>query len=447
LKTKGSKKTKVNIVTLGCSKNLVDSEVLLTQLRGNGIQAVHESGDDDASVVVINTCGFIDNAKQESIDTILRYVDAKEEGIVDKVYVTGCLSQRYKDDLEKEIPEVDAWFGTRDLSRLLKVFKADYKHELVGERILTNPSHYAYLKISEGCDRPCSFCAIPLMRGKHISRPIEELVLEARNLAKNGTKELLIIAQDSTYYGLDLYKKRNLADLLRNLSDVEGIEWIRLHYAFPAGFPMDALDVMAERPNICKYLDIPLQHGSTKMLQLMRRGITREKTEQLLHTIREKVPGIAIRTTMIAGHPGETEEDFNEMMGFIERSRFERLGIFNYSHEENTHSHSMADDVPAEVKQQRADAVMELQQNISLDINHQKIGKTMKVLIDRKEGGNFIGRTEFDSPEVDNDVIIESQDDYLRIGDFVDVKIKSATEFDLTGEVVLPRPNAPGPRP
>jgi ribosomal protein S12 methylthiotransferase len=436
LKTKGSKKTKVNIVTLGCSKNLVDSEVLLTQLRGNGIQAVHESGDDDASVVVINTCGFIDNAKQESIDTILRYVDAKEEGIVDKVYVTGCLSQRYKDDLEKEIPEVDAWFGTRDLSRLLKVFKADYKHELVGERILTNPSHYAYLKISEGCDRPCSFCAIPLMRGKHISRPIEELVLEARNLAKNGTKELLIIAQDSTYYGLDLYKKRNLADLLKNLSDVEGIDWIRLHYAFPAGFPMDALDVMAERPNICNYLDIPLQHGSTKMLQLMRRGITREKTEQLLQTIREKVPGIAIRTTMIAGHPGETEQDFDEMMGFIERSRFERLGIFNYSHEENTHSHSMADDVPADVKQQRADAVMELQQNISLDINHQKIGKTMKVLIDRKEGGNFIGRTEFDSPEVDNDVIIESQDNYLRIGDFVNIKIKSATEFDLTGDVV-----------
>lgn len=436
MKTKGSKKTKVNIVTLGCSKNLVDSEVLLTQLRGNGIQAVHESSDDDSSVVVINTCGFIDNAKQESIDTILRYVDAKEEGIVDKVYVTGCLSQRYKDDLEKEIPEVDAWFGTRDLSRLLKVFKADYKHELVGERILTNPSHYAYLKISEGCDRPCSFCAIPLMRGKHISRPVEELVLEAKNLAKNGTKELLLIAQDSTYYGLDLYKKRNLAELLSKLSDVEGIEWIRLHYAFPAGFPMDALDVMAARPNICKYLDIPLQHGSSKMLQLMRRGITREKTEQLLQTIREKVPGIAIRTTMIAGHPGETEEDFNEMMGFIERSRFERLGIFNYSHEENTHSHTMNDDVPDDVKQQRADAVMELQQGISLDINQQKIGKTVKVLVDRKEGGNYIGRTEFDSPEVDNDVIIESNENYLRIGDFVQVKIKSATEFDLTGEVV-----------
>lgn len=435
MKTKGNKKTKVNIVTLGCSKNLVDSEVLLTQLRGNGIDAVHESND-DSSVVVINTCGFIDNAKQESIDTILRYVDAKEEGVVDKVYVTGCLSQRYKDDLEKEIPEVDAWFGTRDLSRLLKVFKADYKHELVGERILTNPSHFAYLKISEGCDRPCSFCAIPLMRGKHISRPIEELVTEAKNLAKNGTKELLIIAQDSTYYGLDLYKKRNLADLLRNLSDVEGIDWIRLHYAFPAGFPMDALEVMAERPNICKYLDIPLQHGSTRMLQMMRRGITREKTEELLHTIREKVPGIAIRTTMIAGHPGETEQDFEEMMGFIERSRFERLGIFNYSHEENTHSHTFEDDVPDEVKQERADTVMELQQGISLEINQEKIGNIYKVIVDRKEGGEYIGRTESDSPEVDNEVIIESPDNYLRIGDFVQVKMKSATEFDLTGEVV-----------
>lgn len=436
MKTKGNKKTKVNIVTLGCSKNLVDSEVLLTQLRGNGIDAVHESKEDDSNVVVINTCGFIDNAKQESIDTILRYVDAKEEGIVNKVYVTGCLSERYKDDLEKEIPDVDAWFGTRDLSRLLKVFRADYKHELVGERILTNPSHYAYLKISEGCDRPCSFCAIPLMRGGHISRPMEELVLEAKNLAKNGTKELLLIAQDSTYYGLDLYKKRNLAELLQRLSDVDGIDWIRLHYAFPAGFPMDALDVMNERSNICKYLDIPLQHGSTKILQLMRRGTTREKTEQLLQTIREKVPGIAIRTTMIAGHPGETQEDFEEMMGFIERSRFERLGIFNYSHEENTHSHSMNDDVPDEVKQERANDVMELQQGISLEINRAKIGKTFKVLVDRKEGGEFIGRTEFDSPEVDNEVIITNADNYLRIGDFVNVKVSSATEFDLTGTVV-----------
>jgi ribosomal protein S12 methylthiotransferase len=436
LKTKGNKNTKVNIVTLGCSKNLVDSEVLLTQLRGNGIDATHESKQDDASVVVINTCGFIDNAKQESIDTILRYVDAKEEGIVDKVYVTGCLSQRYKDDLEKEIPEVDAWFGTRDLSRLLKAFKADYKHELVGERILTNPSHFAYLKISEGCDRPCSFCAIPLMRGGHISRPIEELVKEAKSLAKAGTKELLLIAQDSTYYGLDLYKKRNLADLLKNLSDVEGIDWIRLHYAFPSGFPMDALQVMAERPNICKYIDIPLQHGSTRMLQLMRRGITREKTEQLLDTIREKVPGIAIRTTMIAGHPQETHAEFDEMMTFIDRSRFDRLGVFAYSHEENTHSGTLVDDVPAEVKQQRVDEVMELQQGISYELNQAKIGKTYKVLIDRKEGGEFIGRTEHDSPEVDNEVIISAKDNYLRIGDFVTVKVVDASEFDLNGVVV-----------
>ncbi|MBX2964529.1 MAG: 30S ribosomal protein S12 methylthiotransferase RimO [Cyclobacteriaceae bacterium] len=436
MKTKGNRKTKVNIVTLGCSKNVVDSEVLLTQLRGNGIDAEHESKTDDASVVVINTCGFIDNAKQESVDTILRYVDAKEEGLVDKVYVTGCLSQRYKNDLEKEIPDVDAWFGTRDLSRLLKQFKADYKQELVGERILTNPAHYAYMKISEGCDRPCSFCAIPLMRGKHISRPIEELVLEAKNLAKGGTKELLLIAQDSTYYGLDLYKKRNLPDLLKHLSDVEGIEWIRLHYAFPSGFPLDVLDVMAERSNICKYLDIPLQHGSSRVLQLMRRGTTREKTEELLQTIRAKVPGIAIRTTLIAGHPGETEEDFREMMGFVERSRFDRLGVFTYSHEENTHAYSMNDDVPDEIKQQRADEVMDLQQGISLELNQDKVGKTMKVLIDRKEGGEFIGRTEFDSPEVDNEVIIDASEEYLRIGDFAQVKITSATEFDLYGKPV-----------
>lgn len=434
MKTKGNKKNKVNIVTLGCSKNLVDSEVLLTQLRGNGIDAVHESKTDDAKVVVINTCGFIDNAKQESIDTILRYVDAKEEGIVDKVYVTGCLSQRYKDDLEKEIPNVDAWFGTRDLSRMLKVFNANYKQELVGERILTNPSHYAYLKISEGCDRPCSFCAIPLMRGGHISRPMEELVLEAKNLAKQGTKELLLIAQDSTYYGLDLYKKRNLAELLRRLSDVNGIEWIRLHYAFPAGFPMDVLDVMAERTNICNYLDIPLQHASTKMLQLMRRGTTREKTEELLNAIRSKVPGIAIRTTMIAGHPGETEEDFEALLDFVKKNRFDRLGVFTYSHEDNTHSYTMNDDVPEEVKQERMEAVMELQESISLELNTAKIGKTLKALVDRKEGGMFIGRTESDSPEVDNEVMIKS-DEYLRIGDFVNVSITSASEFDLTGEV------------
>ena len=436
MRAKGNRKTKVNIVTLGCSKNLVDSEVLLTQLRGNNIDAVHESKKDDANVVVINTCGFIDNAKQESIDTILRYIDAKEEGLVEKVYVTGCLSQRYKDDLEKEIPLVDAWFGTRDLSRLLKQLNANYKHELVGERILTNPYHYAYLKISEGCDRPCSFCAIPLMRGNHISRPIEELVLEASNLAKNGTKELLLIAQDSTYYGLDLYKKRNLAELLSRLSDVEGIEWIRLHYAFPAGFPMDVLNVMAERSNICKYLDIPLQHGSTRILNLMRRGTTREKTEQLLQTIREKVPRIAIRTTLIAGHPGETEADFQEMLRFVERSRFDRLGVFSYSHEENTHSHSMEDDVPPLIKQERVDAIMELQQRISLELNQLKVGNILKVLVDRKEGGNFIGRTEYDSPEVDNEVIITSKN-YLRLGDFASIKINSATEFDLTGEVSI----------
>lgn len=435
MKAKPSFKKKVNIVTLGCSKNQVDSEVLLAQLRGNGVDAVHEADHDDAQVVVINTCGFIDNAKQESIDTILRYVDAKEEGIVKNVYVTGCLSQRYKDDLEKEIPQVDGWFGTRDLSRLLKVFKADYKHELVGERILTNPGHYAYLKISEGCDRPCSFCAIPLMRGGHISRPMEELVKEAKNLAAQGTKELLLIAQDSTYYGLDLYKKRNLADLLKNLSDVEGIDWIRLHYAFPAGFPMDALDVMNDRSNICKYLDIPLQHGSSNMLKLMRRGTTREKTEELLQTIRTKVPGIGIRTTFIVGHPGETENDFEEMMTFVERSKFERAGVFQYSHEENTHSHSMKDDVPSEVKQQRTDDLMELQQSISQQINQKKIGQTLKVLVDRKEDGNYIGRTEHDSPEVDNEVIISSQE-YLRVGDFAHVKITDATEFDLYGEPV-----------
>ena len=436
MKTKGSKKSRVNIVTLGCSKNQVDSEVLLTQLRGNGIDVTHESHKDDSNIVVINTCGFIDNAKQESIDTILRYVDAKEEGLVQKVYVTGCLSQRYKDDLEKDIPQVDAWFGTRDLSRLLKQLNANYKHELVGERILTNPSHFAYLKISEGCDRPCSFCAIPLMRGNHISRPIEELVLEAKNLAKKGTRELLLIAQDATYYGLDLYKKRNLADLLKHLSDVEGIEWIRLHYAFPTGFPLDVLDVMNERPTICKYLDIPLQHGSSKMLQLMRRGTSREKTEALLQTIRKKVPGIAIRTTLIAGHPGETEADFNEMLEFVERSRFDRLGVFTYSHEENTHSFSMPDDVPQDVKQERVNAIMELQAGISMEMNQTKVGRIYKVLIDRKEAGEFVGRTEFDSPEVDNEVILDAKHNYLRIGDFVHAKVTGATEFDLMADPV-----------
>ena len=435
MKTKGDRKTKVNIVTLGCSKNQVDSEVLLTQLQGNGINAAHESGKDDAQVVVVNTCGFIDQAKQESVDTILRFVEAKAEGVVKKVYVTGCLSERYRADLQKEIPEVDAWFGTRDLSRLLKVFKADYKQELVGERILTNPSHYAYLKISEGCDRPCSFCAIPLMRGKHLSKPLDDLVLEAKNLAKKGVRELLLIAQDTTYYGLDLYKKRNLSELMSRLGDVEGIEWVRLHYAFPAGFPMDVLDVMASHPNICRYLDIPLQHGSNKMLQFMRRGITREKTEDLLKTIRSAVPGIAIRTTMITGHPGEKEDDVKEMMDFVEAMKFERLGVFPYSHEENTHSFSFQDDVPAAIKQQRADELMALQETISLELNQQKVGSRLKVLIDRKEGDYFVGRTEFDSPDVDNEVIISSSE-YLRLGDFVEVEIIQATEFDLTASVV-----------
>jgi ribosomal protein S12 methylthiotransferase len=436
LKTKGIKKDKVNIVTLGCSKNLVDSEVILTQLKGNDINTEHESKEDDSNIVIVNTCGFIDNAKQESIDTILRYADAKSEGLIDKLYVTGCLSQRYKDDLEKEIPNVDAFFGTREVPALLKKFKADYKHELVGERITTTSSHYAYLKIAEGCDRPCSFCAIPIMRGKHISRPIEELITEAKNLAKNGTKELLLIAQDSTYYGLDIYKKRNLAELLDKLADVEGIEWIRLHYAYPTGFPLDVLDVMAKRDEICNYLDIPLQHGSSKMLKLMRRGTTREKTEALIKTMREKVPGITIRTTLIAGHPGETEEDFQEMCDFVEKMKFDRLGIFTYSHEENTHSFSYVDDVPDEVKQERANHVMQLQEQISYDLNQAKIGDTFKTLIDRKESGQFVGRTEFDSPEVDNEVIIDASKHYVRIGDFVDVKITDATEFDLHGEPV-----------
>ena len=436
MKTKGLKKDKVNIVTLGCSKNLVDSEVMLTQLKGNEIDAQHESMKDDANIVIINTCGFIDNAKQESIDTILRYVDAKDEGMVEKVYVTGCLSQRYREDLQTEIPDVDAWFGTMELPLLLKKFNADYKHELIGERITTTNRHYSYLKISEGCDRPCSFCAIPLMRGKHVSKPIEQVIKEAESLVRNGTKEILLIAQDSTYYGLDIYKKRNLAELLNRLSDVEGLEWIRLHYAFPTGFPIDILDVMANKPNICNYLDIPLQHGSTEMLKIMRRGTTREKTERLLDTIREKVPGIAIRTTLIAGHPGETEKEFQEMMDFVEKSRFERLGVFPYSHEENTHAFKMKDDVPEEIKLQRAESVMELQESISDEINQQRVGKTLKVLIDRKEGGHFIGRTEYDSPEVDNEVLINAQDHYLRIGDFAQIKIDKASAFDLYGQPV-----------
>lgn len=436
MKTKTLKKNKVNVVTLGCSKNLFDSEVMMAQLKANKFDVEHESMSDDSEIVIINTCGFIDNAKQESIDTILRYAQAKTEGAVDKVYVTGCLSERYKDDLEKEIPEVDAFFGTRDLPRLLKTLKADYKHELVGERLLTTPSHYAYFKIAEGCDRPCSFCAIPLMRGKHVSTPIEDLVNSAKSLAAQGVKELMLIAQDLTYYGLDIYKKRNLAELITRLAEVDGIEWIRLHYAFPAGFPMDVLEVMNSNPKVLNYLDMPLQHGSSAILKSMRRGIDREKTEALVNEIRSKVPGIAIRTTLIAGYPGETEADFQEIYDFVERMRFERLGIFTYSHEENTHAYSLEDDVPENVKRERADAIMELQSGISYELNQQKIGKVFRVLFDRVEGEYFIGRTEFDSPEVDNEVLVKKADGFVRLGDFANVEITSADHYDLFGKLV-----------
>ena len=436
MKTKTLRKNKVNVVTLGCSKNIFDSEVMMAQLKANEFEVEHEAKQDDSEIVIINTCGFIDNAKEESIETILRYAEAKQEGLVEKVYVTGCLSERYRDELALEIPEVDAYFGTRELPRLLKTLKADYKHELVGERLLTTPNHYAYFKIAEGCDRPCSFCAIPLMRGGHKSTPIEELVEQAKGLAVQGVKELMLIAQDLTYYGLDLYKKRALADLLEQLSDVKGIEWIRLHYAYPSGFPMNVLDVMRERDNICNYLDIPLQHGSTNMLKAMRRGITREKTEQLIADIREKVPGITIRTTLISGYPGETEEDFQEMYDWVQRTRFDRLGIFTYSHEENTHAYDFEDDVPAKVKQERADAIMELQAGISYELNQEKIGKTYKVLFDRAEGDFFIGRTEFDSPEVDNEVLVKKSETYVRIGDYANVKIEKADHYDLYGKVV-----------
>lgn len=436
MKTKTLRKNKVNVVTLGCAKNTFDSEVLMAQLKANKFDVEHESTQDDASIVIINTCGFIDNAKQESIDTILRYADAKNEGLVDKVYVTGCLSERYKDDLELEIPEVDAFFGTRDLPRLLKTLKADYKHELVGERLLTTPAHYAYFKIAEGCDRPCSFCAIPLMRGKHVSTPMDQLLTSAKTLAAGGVKEILLIAQDLTYYGLDIYKKRNLAELVDRLSDVEGIDWIRLHYAFPSGFPMDVLDVMNNRSNVCNYLDMPLQHGSTKILQSMRRGITREKTENLVEEIRQKVPGIAMRTTLIAGYPGETQADFDEMYSFVERTRFDRLGIFTYSHEENTHAFSLNDDVTDEVKRQRADEIMELQSGISYELNQTKVGNNYKVLFDRAEGDYFIGRSEFDSPEVDNEVLVKKSEGFVRIGDFANVQITSADHYDLYGKLI-----------
>lgn len=430
-------KPRVNVITLGCSKNIHDSEVLMGQLRGNKMNVTHEAeklNNDD--IIVINTCGFIDNAKQESIDTILQYSQLKDEGKVGKVIVTGCLSERYKPELEAEITNVDSFFGTNDLKDLLGSIGADYKHELIGERLLTTPSHFSYFKIAEGCNRPCSFCAIPLMRGKHISKPMDELVNEAKYLAKNGTKELILIAQDLTYYGLDLYGKRNLADLLRNLSDVNGIEWIRLQYAYPSGFPMDILDVMNERANICNYLDMPLQHITDNMLSSMRRGITRQKTIDLVNKIRDKVPDIALRTTLICGYPGETQADFEEMRDWVEETRFDRLGCFTYSHEEKTHAHLLNDDVPEEVKQDRVDAIMEVQQHISYDKNQQKVGKTFKVLVDRKDGDFLVGRTEFDSPEVDNEVLIDASTVYASPGTFVNVKIDRAEDFDLYGQIV-----------
>lgn len=431
MKTKTLRKNKVNVITLGCAKNIFDSEVMMAQLKANHFDVEHESTEQDSEIVIINTCGFIDNAKEESINTILNWAREKEQGRVDKLYVTGCLSERYKPELEKDIPEVDAFFGTRELPRLLKTLKADYKHELVGERLLTTPSHYAYFKISEGCDRPCSFCAIPLMRGKHVSTPIDELVAGAQKLAAKGTKELILIAQDLTYYGLDVAKKRELPELLRRLSDVEGIEWIRLQYAFPSGFPMEVLDVMNERKNICKYLDMPLQHATTKMLTAMRRGITREKTDALISEIRNKVPDIALRTTLITGFPGESKEDFEEMKAWVESTRFDRLGVFQYSHEENTHAYGMKDDVPAKVKKKRADEIMEIQSQISYELNQEKIGKSYRVLIDRIEGDYFVGRTEFDSPEVDNEVLISKKEYYVRVGDMVKVKIEKAEHYDL----------------
>lgn len=437
MRARTSNPRKVNVVTLGCAKNLFDSEQLMTQLKANNFDVEHEAKQDDFGIVVINTCGFIESAKQESIDTIIRFSQAKQEGQVEKVYVTGCLSQRYKEELEEGIPEVDAWFGTKDLPRLLKTLRADYKKELVGERLLTTPSHYSYLKIAEGCDRPCAFCAIPLMRGKHVSTPIEDLVKAAENLAKQGVSELILIAQDLTYYGLDLYKERKLAELLRELDKVEGIEWIRLHYAFPSGFPMNVIDVMAESDKICNYIDMPLQHASDSVLKSMRRGITQEKTGKLITDIRSKVPNIAIRTTLICGFPGETEEDHKDLLRWVGEMKFERLGCFTYSHEEKTHAYSMEDDVPEDVKKRRVEEVMELQAGISEELNLRHIGKEFKVMIDRCEGGYWVGRTEFDSPDVDNEVRIEVRDDlHLRIGDFTTVLITGATSFDLDAEVV-----------
>lgn len=434
MRTKSLKKNKINVVTLGCSKNVYDSEVLMGQLKASGKEVAHE---EEGNIVVINTCGFINNAKEESINTILDFMQKKEDGEVDKVFVTGCLSERYKPDLQKEIPNVDQYFGTTELPGLLKALGADYKHELIGERLTTTPKNYAYLKIAEGCDRPCSFCAIPIMRGKHKSTPIETLVIEAEKLAAKGVKELILIAQDLTYYGLDLYKKRNLAELLENLVKVEGIEWIRLHYAFPTGFPMDVLEVMKREPKICNYLDIPLQHISDDILKSMRRGTTKEKTTKLLKAFREAVPEMTIRTTLIVGYPGETEENFQELKQWVANMRFERLGCFTYSHEENTHAYNLEDNVPEDIKQDRANQIMEIQSQISWELNQAKIGQTLKVVIDRKEGNYFVGRTEFDSPDVDNEVLIDASKTYLKTGEFTTVTITDAADFDLYGEVAV----------
>ncbi|MGB1186066.1 MAG: 30S ribosomal protein S12 methylthiotransferase RimO [Flavobacteriaceae bacterium] len=428
MRTKSLKKNTINVVTLGCSKNIYDSEVLMGQLQANDKQVVHEK---EGNIVVVNTCGFIDNAKEESVQTILNFAKKKEAGTIDKLFVTGCLSERYKDDLEKEIPEVDQFFGTTDLPILLKALGANYKHELIGERLTTTPKHYAYLKISEGCDRPCSFCAIPLMRGKHRSTPIETLVQEAKRLAADGVKELILIAQDLTYYGLDLYKKRRLADLLRKLVTVDGIEWIRLHYTFPTGFPLEVLDVIRDEPKVCQYIDMPLQHISDNILKSMRRGTTFAKTNALLNTCKERVPNMAIRTTLIVGYPGETQEDFELLKQWVSDTRFDRLGCFTYSHEENTHAYQLVDDVPAVIKQQRANEIMAIQSQISWENNQQMIGKTLRCLVDRKEGSYYIGRSEYDSPDVDNEIRIDAKEHYLRLGDFVDVTIEQAEDFDL----------------
>ena len=436
MRTKSSKKNKINVVTLGCSKNIYDSEVLMGQLKANNKNVVHEDVNDDGNIVVINTCGFIGKAKEESINMILHYADKKEKGEVDKVFVTGCLSERYKPDLEKEIPNVDDYFGTHDLPNLLKALGADYKHELIGERLTTTPKHYAYLKIAEGCDRPCSFCAIPLMRGKHVSTPIKDLIEEATKLAEKGIKELILIAQDLTYYGLDIYKKRALADLLKELVKIDGIEWIRLHYAFPTGFPLDVLDVMKNESKVCNYLDIPLQHINSDILKSMRRGTSHEKTVKLLRQFREAVPNMAIRTTLIVGYPGETDEIFEELKNWVKETRFDRLGAFAYSHEENTHAATLIDDVPEEVKEGRVAEIMEIQSQISFELNQEKIGKVFKCIFDRKEGNYFFGRTEFDSPDVDNDVLIDATKHYVQIGQFVNVKISSAGDFDLYGEPI-----------